>query len=315
MKGANIMQGVKLSEIVESLKLNIVHKSTNFYDIVIKNSEVNRPGLQLSGFIKEYPYKRIQIIGSAETAYLRELDEDVRYERLSKVLSKEIPCLIFAHGTEVPEVVKELAEKYDNTILTTEKPTTAFISKLSQELEYEFSEEITMHACLMEIYGMGVLLTGKSSVGKSETTLDLVIRGHRLVADDVVEVKKLEEGLRGQSPANIRHFLEIRGLGILDIQRLYGVGAVKTFTYIDLVVELEQWDSEKEYDRIGLDEEYIEILGKKVERITIPVKPGRNIAMIVEVAVRNRRQKSLGYNAAVELNKRLIADMTEKSKS
>lgn len=309
------MQGVKLSEIVESLNLNIVHKSTNFYDIVIKNSEVNRPGLQLSGFIKEYPYKRIQIIGSAETAYLRELDEDIRYERLSKVLSKEIPCLIFAHETEVPEVVKELAEKYDNTILTTERPTTAFISKLSQELEYEFSEEITMHACLMEIYGMGVLLTGKSSVGKSETTLDLVIRGHRLVADDVVEVKNLEEGLRGQSPANIRHFLEIRGLGILDIQRLYGVGAVKTFTYIDLVVELEQWDSEKEYDRIGLDEEYIEILGRKVERITIPVKPGRNIAMIVEVAVRNRRQKSLGYNAAVELNKRLIADMTEKSKS
>lgn len=307
------MQGVKLSEIIESLNLDIVHKSTKFNDTIIRNSEVNRPGLQLSGFLKEYPYKRIQIIGSAETAYLKELNEATRYDRLKGVLSEDIPCLIFTHDTDVPKFVKDLSIQFDRTILTTDRPTTAFISKLSQELEYQFSEESTMHACLMEIYGMGVLITGKSSVGKSETTLDLVIRGHRLVADDVVEVKKLEEGLRGQSPANIRHFLEIRGLGILDIQRLYGVGAVKTFTYIDLVIELEQWDAEKEYDRIGLDEEYTDILGQKVERITIPVKPGRNIAMIVEVAVRNRRQKSLGYNAAVELNKRLIADMTNES--
>lgn len=169
-----------------------------------------------------------------------------------------------------------------------------------------------MHAGLMEIYGIGVLITGKSSVGKSETTLDLVTRGHRLVADDVVEIKKLETGLVGQAPENLRHFMEIRGIGILDIQRLYGIGSVKSNTNIDLVIALELWDDNKEYDRVGIDDEYTKILGKKVNKITVPVKPGRNIAMIAEVAVRNFRQKAYGYNAAYELNKRLIEEMTRK---
>ncbi|NLC04812.1 MAG: HPr(Ser) kinase/phosphatase, partial [Tissierellia bacterium] len=174
--------------------------------------------------------------------------------------------------------------------------------------------EITLHGVLIEVYGMGVLIVGKSGVGKSETALDLVIRGHRLVSDDLVDVKKVEEGLRGEAPELTRHFMEIRGIGILDIERLYGVSAVKHFEYIDLVVELETWDAGKEYDRIGLDEDYMEILDMKVTKVTVPVRPGRNIGMIVEVAVRNYRQKGLGYNAAEELNNRIMAKIEDRKK-
>lgn len=243
------------------------------------------------------------------------MDKQMRYERIRGILSYKIPCLIFSHNQEINEEIIDLADYYDRTLLRSARSTTRLISKIDDKLEYVLSEEISIHAGLMEIYGVGVLIIGKSSVGKSETALDLIIRGHRLVADDVVEVRKLERGLMGQAPKNIRHFLEIRGIGILDIQRLYGVGSVKSQTEIDMVIALEQWDNDKEYDRLGIDDEYTEILGVKVNQITVPVKPGRNVAMIVEVAVRNFRQRSFGYNAALELNKRLIADMENESKS
>lgn len=305
------MKGIKLSKLCEELELGVIKKSSNFDDVIITNAQVNRPGIQLAGFMEQYPFKRLQVIGKTENVYLQSMDADLRYERIRGIMSYNIPCLIFSYGQEIPQVVIDLADYYDRTLLVSERSTTRLISKIDDKLEYVLSEETTIHAGLMEIYGVGVLITGKSSVGKSETALDLIIRGHRLVADDVVEIKKLDRGLIGQAPKNIRHFLEIRGIGILDIQRLYGVGSVKAQTEIDIIIALEQWDDDKEYDRLGIDDEYTDILGSKVNLITVPVKPGRNVAMIVEVAVRNFRQRSFGYNAALELNKRLIADMQD----
>ncbi|MGO4987288.1 HPr(Ser) kinase/phosphatase [Gallicola sp. Sow4_E12] len=300
------MKGIKLSKLTEKLNLEVVEKSTNYDETFITNPEINRPGLQLAGFMEEFPYQSLQIMGKAEVAYFESLDDGLRYERMRGIFSYDIPCMIFSQNAEIPQDIVDLADYYNKNLLRSDKSTTRLISKLDDQFEYVFSEETTMHACLLEIYGMGVLITGKSSVGKSETALDLVIRGHTLVADDVVDIVRLDDGLKAQCPKNIRHFLEIRGLGILDIQRLYGVGSVKTNTYIDLVIHLEKWDEGKEYDRIGLDEFTTEILGEKVTLLTIPVKPGRNIAMIVEVAVRNVRQKAYGYNAAIELNNRIF---------
>ncbi len=309
------MKGIKLSQLCKDLELEIIKKSSDFEEVFITNAEVNRPGIQLSGFYEQFPYKRLQIIGKTENLYLKSLDRELRYERLRGIMSYRIPCLVFSHDQDLPDDIVDLAGYYDRTLLRSKRSTTRLISKIDDKLEYVLSEEISMHAGLMEIYGVGVLIIGKSSVGKSETALDLIIRGHRLVADDVVEVRKLETGLTGQAPKNIRHFLEIRGIGILDIQRLYGVGSVKTQTEIDMVIALEQWDDNKEYDRLGIDDEYTEILGVKVNQITVPVKPGRNVGMIVEVAVRNFRQRSFGYNAALELNRRLIEDMENESRS
>lgn len=309
------MKKVKLTEVIEELRLEVIRKSSNIESIELTNAEVNRPGLQLTGFMEEFPYRRIQLLGKAELAYFVAMDEELRYERMRGILSYDIPCLIISHNADMPKDVIDLADYYNRTLLRSDKSTTRLISNLGELLEYKLSEEETVHASLLEIYGMGVLITGESSVGKSETGLDLVTRGHRLVADDVVEIKSLDKGLLAQAPENIRHFLEIRGLGILDIRRLYGLGSVKPDTYIDLVVHLEKWNDEKEYDRIGLDDEKRNLLGVDIPYITIPVKPGRNIAMIIEVAVLNQRQKALGYNAAVELNNRLIEEMKRNANS
>lgn len=259
-----------------------------------------------------FPFKRLQLIGKVEADYLKEIDDKIKYQRFKDILSYPIPALIFTHNNEISDQIIELAKYHNKTILRTSLTTTRLITRLAKFLDEVFAEEVTIHADLLEVFGMGVLITGDSSVGKSETALDLITRGHRLVADDVVDVVKLDGGLRGQSPKNIRHFLEIRGIGIIDIQRLYGIGSVKPDTFIDVVIHLEPWDDKKEYDRLGLDDYYTEILGEKIPIINVPVKPGRNIAMIVEVAIRNTRQKNLGYNAAVELNKRLIEDMNKK---
>lgn len=300
-----------LSRFCEALDLEIVFKSTDFDDVIITTHDVNRPGLQLAGYYEEFPYQRLQIIGHVEYAYLMSKPPKTRYERFRGILSYAIPALIFSYDQEITQDVKDLANYYNKTLLRSDLPTTKLIARLTQAIENITAEEITLHAGLLEIYGSGILLRGKSSVGKSETGLDLVIRGHRLVADDVVEIRKWDDKLLGSSPENIRHFLEIRGLGILDIQRLYGVGSVKTNTFIDMVIQLETWDDNKEYDRLGLDEQYTEILGVKIPIITVPVKPGRNLAMIIEVATRNQRQKALGYNAAEALTERLLTRAIE----
>ncbi|BFT65987.1 HPr(Ser) kinase/phosphatase [Parvimonas parva] len=308
-------KSVLLKDLVEKLGLEIVYKSENYENIEIDFNEVNRPGLQLCGFFDNFPYKRIQIIGQPEHEYYNKyLPFDERRNIFDKIFTYEIPALIYSYGISVPYEVYSLAKKHNRTILRVDYGTTKLISKMNAILEYELSEEIRIHGGLLEVFGMGILILGKSSIGKSETALELIGRGHRLVADDAVDIRKIDNKLYGESPENIRHFLEIRGLGILDIQRLYGVGAIKKSTEIDFIIELENWKDDKEYDRLGLDDKYKTILGMELPYIVIPVKPGRNIALIVEVAARNMRQKMYGYNAAEELSKRIMEEIKNKTK-
>lgn len=307
-------KSVLLKDLVEKLGFEIVYKSDDYDKIEIDFNEVNRPGLQLSGFFDTFSYKRIQIIGLPEHEYYNKyLPFDERRSIFDKFFSYPIPALIYSYGINIPYEVYSLAKKHNRTILRVDYGTTKLISKLNVFLEFALSEEIRIHGGLLEVFGMGILIIGKSSIGKSETALELIARGHRLVADDAVDIRKIDNKLYGESPENIRHFLEIRGLGILDIQRLYGVGAVKKSTEIDFVIELENWIDNKEYDRLGLDDKYKSILGLELPYIVIPVKPGRNIALIVEVAARNMRQKMYGYNAAEELNKRIMEEIKNKS--
>ncbi|WP_077368464.1 HPr(Ser) kinase/phosphatase [Anaerosalibacter sp. Marseille-P3206] len=299
------MEYVTLDKIIKDLKLEVIHEADNIHDIKITISEMNRPGIQLAGYFESFAYERLQIIGNVEWRYFDNLSDDRKLKIAEMLFSYPIPALIICRDLDVfPEILKSGKEK-NRTILRTDLSTTKFINHLINYLDEVLAPEITIHGVLVEVYGMGILLMGKSGVGKSETALELIKRGHRLIADDAVEIKKVEDDIRGTSPELIRHFMEIRGIGIIDIERLYGVSAVKQWEFIDLVIELEFWDEEKEYDRVGLDEEYIDILGTRVPKLVIPVRPGRNTAMIVEVAVRNNRQKLLGYNAALALDERV----------
>ena len=304
-----MVRSVKLSQLAKELDLQVINPASDFEEIEINNGDVNRPGLQLSGFMEAFPYRRIQIIGNIEYYYYMQMTPELRYERFRGLLSEDIPCLIFSYSREVTQDIVDLANYYDKTILLSDYATTKLISKLSVSIEKHLAEQTTIHGGLMDVYGSGILILGESSVGKSETALDLITKGHRLVADDVVEISKIDEKLYGQSPENIRHFMEIRGIGILDVRRLYGTGSVKTDSSIDMVIQLEIWDENKEYDRLGLEEEYEEILGIKVPKLTVPVKPGRNIAMIIEVAIRNLRQKNFGYNSAKYLTAKIYNNM------
>lgn len=307
------IKNVSLKYLVEELDLEIIHKSSDFNKIKIEFNEINRPGLQLAGFFEDFPYKRIQIIGQPEDDfYNKYLPFNERKNRFNTMFSYPIQALIYTCSLEIPYEVFSLAKKHDRTILRSSYGSTRLIAKMNVILEYALSEEIRIHGGLLEVFGMGILIIGKSSIGKSETALELIARGHRLVADDAVDIRKIDDKLYGQSPKNIRHFLEIRGIGILDIQRLYGAGAIKKSTDIDFIIQLEKWNDDKEYDRLGLDETYKSILGVELPHIIVPVKPGRNIALIVEVAARNIRQKMYGYNAAKELNKRIMDEIKNK---
>lgn len=309
------MDYITLSKLVEVLDLETIYESSDIDEVKINKSDVNRPGLQLAGYFDHFAYKRLQIIGNVEWYYLNSLPEDIRRERMKTLFSYPIPAIIISRDLELfPEII-EFAKEKDVACLRTNHSTTKFINLLINHLDYALAPSITVHGVLVEVYGMGVLLSGQSGVGKSEAALELIKRGHRLVADDTVEIIRVEEDdIRGSSPELIRHFMEIRGIGIVDIERLYGVSAVKNWEFIDLVIELEFWDEGKEYDRIGLNEEYTEILGIEVPKLIIPVRPGRNTAMIVEVATRNNRQKMLGYNAAIALDNKVKAEIKRRKK-
>ncbi|MBP5378835.1 MAG: HPr(Ser) kinase/phosphatase [Ruminococcus sp.] len=297
---------VSLQRLVDEFKLEILYVPKDPNEIMIDENDVNRPGLQLMGFYEYFNPERIQIIGKMEFAYLSTIDEKTRRERLQLLFSQRIPAIIITR--ELPEFaeMKELAEEYEVPLLRSKESTSNFIAGLIAYLNLTLAPRITRHGVLIEIYGEGVFITGESGVGKSETAIELVKRGHRLVADDAVEIRKVSNiSLVGSSPDNIRHFLELRGIGIINARRLFGIGAVKMTEKIDLVVELEQWSSEKVYDRMGVDTEFMNILGVKIPCLTIPVKPGRNLAVILEVAAMNNRQKKMGYNAARELLNRL----------
>ena len=306
---------VSLQSVIDEFKLEAIYVHKDANELMIDENDVNRPGLQLMGFYEYFNPERIQIIGKMEFAYLSTIDEKTRRERLQLLFAQRIPALIITRELPYFAEMLELAKEYEVPLLRSKESTSNFIAGLIAYLNLTLAPRITRHGVLIEIYGEGVFITGESGVGKSETAIELVKRGHRLVADDAVEIRKVSNiSLVGSSPDNIRHFLELRGIGIINARRLFGIGAVKMTEKLDLVVELEQWNSEKIYDRMGVDTEYVSILGVKVPSLTIPVKPGRNLAVILEVAAMNNRQKKMGYNAAAELLSNLGLDMDTKDK-
>ena len=305
---------VSLEKIIQNFNLEVIYMPKDASEILIDENDVTRPGLQLMGFYEYFNPERMQIIGKMEFAYLSTIDEATRYQRLDMLLSQHIPALIISRELPYFSEMLELAKKYEVPLLRSKESTSNFIAGLIAFLNMNLAPRITRHGVLIEIYGEGVFITGESGVGKSETAIELVKRGHRLVADDAVEIRKVSnDSLMGSSPDNIRHFLELRGIGIINARRLFGIGAVKNTEKIELVVEMELWNPEKIYDRMGVDTQYVSILGVKVPSLTIPVKPGRNLAVILEVAAMNNRQKKMGYNEAQELYRRVQENLTKKS--
>ena len=298
-----------LKKMIDELKLEILYMPENGENSLISNNDTNRPGLQLAGFYDYFDNKRVQVMGKMEHAYLESLDSEMRKKRLADLLSYRFPALVITRNLDVFPELMELAPNYEIPVLRTEESTTVFISKLMAFLNLQLAPRITRHGVLIEIYGEGVMIMGESGVGKSETAVELIKRGHRLIADDAVEIRKASNiTLVGSSPDNIRHFLELRGIGIVNARQLFGIGSVKMSEKIDMVVEMELWNPEKTYDRMGVDTHYMTILGVKVPLLNIPVKPGRNLAVILEVAAMNNRQKKMGYNAAKDLLRQLGMD-------
>jgi HPr kinase/phosphorylase len=269
-------------------------------------SDISRPGLEMAGYFTHYPANRVQLLGKTELSFFDMLEPDERKDRMMRLCTNDTPVVIVAHEMEVPEELLAASSQKHVPVLSTKMPTTRFSSLLTNYLESQLAPTTAVHGVLVDIYGVGVLLTGKSGVGKSETALELVKKGHRLVADDCVEIRQEGENtLVGQPPKLIEHLLEIRGVGIIDIMTLFGASAVRTFKRISLVIDLELWDAEKTYDRLGLEEEKMRIIDTDLTKLTIPVRPGRNLAVIIEVAAMNYRLKRMGVNAAEEFSKRL----------
>lgn len=308
------MFSVNLKKLVDEFGLEIIFKSDDYDDVKVVNNEVNRPSLQIAGFFDYFDNTRVQVIGKVEISYINKMTSEEKTRSLEKLFEQKLPVVIVTRDMEIPDEMYKLAEKYNTTLARTKMPTSRFVSALIAFLNIELAPRMTTHGVLVEVYGEGVLLLGDSGVGKSETAIELVKRGHRLVADDAVEVKRVsDKSLLGSAPDIIRHFIELRGIGIIDVKMIFGMGAVKNTEKIDLIINLEVWQSKKQYDRLGLTTQYTELLGIKIPSLTIPVKPGRNLAVVVEVAAMNHRQKKMGYNAAEALNSRLINEMESKS--
>ena len=293
---------VLLKTIAEEHGLQILHAAKDYETKRIVTYDVNRPAMQLAGFYNYFDPERIQIIGRVESTYLDTLSDADRLAAFERFMQYDIAALVICHGVQPFPECLEAAEKYDRTVFITPEDTSEFQAGLISSLRSHLAPRTTMHGVLVEIYGEGVLLTGDSGIGKSETALELIKRGHRLIADDAVEIKKVgRDRLVGDAPEMIRYYMELRGIGVVNVRRIYGIGAVKPESGIDLVVHLEPWEEGKAYDRLGLTSESEVILGVEVPRVTIPVRPGRNLAVILELAAMNNRQKKLGYNAAEAL--------------
>lgn len=292
---------VPFASIIEEFKLEVIHIPEG-KKVKITRTDVNRPGLALAGFFECFDHNRIQLIGNAEHQYLASLSKKERFYKMEQLAVHNPPAIIVTTGLSIFDEVLEAAKKYGIALARTQEKTSAFQAALIASLNISLAPRITRHGVLVEVYGEGVLITGDSGVGKSEAAIELIKRGHRLIADDAVEIRKISDNsLLGNSPTNIRHFIEVRGIGIIDARRIFGMGAVKLSEKIDMVIQLEPWDSTKAYDRLGLDNEYARILDVKVPAITVPITPGRNLAVIVETAAMNNRQKKMGYNAAKDL--------------
>lgn len=290
---------VKLKTIVEEHKLRILHTSKDYESATLSTSDVNRPAMQLTGFYNYFDPKRLQIIGRVESTYLNTLTAEERFQAWDTFMQYDIAGLVICHGVPALPECLAMAQRYNRNVFITEQDTSQFQAEVISTLQRYLAPRITMHGVLVEVFGEGVLLTGDSGIGKSETALELIKRGHRLIADDAVEVKRIgRHDLSGSAPEMIRYYMELRGIGVINVRHIYGVGAVKPSTGIDLVVKMENWINGKAYDRLGLESETEEILGVRLPAVTIPVTPGRNLAVILELAAMNNRQKKMGYNAA-----------------
>ena len=303
-------QRIELSKIIDEFNLETLYLPDLPENIFVTCSRVNRPGLQMVGFYDHYEQARIQIIGIVEHLYLEQLSKEERYERLEVFFRSKPVGVIVTSSIQLGDYTEELAAKYGVPLLRTATRTSEFMAALIAYLNVQLGPKITRHGVLVEVYGEGILLLGDSGVGKSETAIELLKRGHRLIADDAVEITKVSATtLVGRAPEIIRHYVELRGIGIVDVRRLFGMGSVKNSEKIDLVINLEPWQEGKMYDRLGLDEQRTEILGIEIPSIVIPVSHGRNISVVIEVAAMNNRQKKMGYNTAEEFNKRLMESM------
>lgn len=301
---------VSLATILKELGFETIHMPQNPDEVMVGSVELSRPGLELAGFFDYYDNTRIVVFGRSEMAFMQEMEPARRNEIIDALFSRHAPAVLITRGQEPSEALLSNAKRYSVPLLRTQEATSSAIMRLTSFLNIELAPRVTRHGVLVEVYGEGILMTGDSGVGKSETAIELVKRGHRLIADDAVELKRAsDKTLVGSSPPNIRHFIELRGVGIINARRIFGMGAVKQTEKVDMIIQLENWDSTKTYDRMGTANEYGDILGVQIPLITIPVKPGRNLAVIIEVAAMNNRQKKLGYNATQELLANLGMDV------
>ena len=311
---AGMVSSVTLEKLVDKMKLKNLTPEIDISDKKVVTSEINRPALQLTGYFDHFYSQRVQITGFVEYTYLENLPREKKLPVYDKFLSYRVPCVIYTTMTEPDEDMLRLAKKYEVPIFVTKVTTSDFMAEIIRWLNVELAPCISIHGVLVDVYGEGILIMGESGIGKSEAALELIKRGHRLVTDDVVEIRKVsDETLIGTAPDITRHFIELRGIGIIDVKTLFGVESVKNTQSIDLVIKLEEWDRDKEYDRLGLEEEYTEFLGNRVVCHSLPIRPGRNLAVIVESAAVNHRQKKMGYNAAKELYNRVQNSLMKNS--
>ena len=307
------MASISLKKLIEKMKLENLTTEVDVNNKRLTQTDLNRPALQLTGFFEHFDAARLQVIGFVEYTYLEGLDEATKKKMYSQLLSYDIPAVVFSRDLKPDEVFMKEATDRNIPVLSTKQSTSEFMAETIRWLNVQLAPCISVHGVLVDVYGEGVLITGESGIGKSEAALELVKRGHRLVTDDVVEIRRVsEETLIGSAPDITKHFIELRGIGIIDIKALYGASSVKDTQSIDLVIRLEDWDKDKEYDRLGLEESYTEYLGNKVVCHNIPIRPGRNLAVICESAAVNHRQKKMGYNAAQELYARVQKSLTRK---
>lgn len=294
-------QGLKITEFVSKFKLEVLNRGSDFDEAQLTITDVNRPGLQFHDFYDYFDPRRLQVIGKAEVTYLKGLTEEQRRKCFDDLFLYDIPALVVARGLDVFPECLESAKEHEKTVLRTEETTVDFTSHVIEYLNRALAPCVTRHGVLLDIYGEGVMITGDSGVGKSEAAIELIMRGHRLVADDAVELRCISGQLIGTAPEVIRHYIELRGIGVIDVRQLFGMRAIKVESQLDLVVHFEQWDNTKFYDRLGIEDHFTEILDIQVPIVTIPVRPGRNLASIVEVAAMNNRHRKFGFNAAQEL--------------
>ena len=300
-------QGVNLKKIIDEFSLETAYLPELPEELDIVSNEVNRPGLVLAGFFEHFDTKRIQIIGNAESVYLENLDGDGRRDSLTGFMSRRPVAVIYSHGNRPDEIMLELAEYFSVPVLISEENTSNLMAAVIAYLGVQLAPQITRHGVLVEVYGEGILILGDSGVGKSETAIELIKRGHRFIADDAVELRRVSaKAIVGTAPDLIKYYIELRGIGIVDVRRIFGMGSVKETEKVDMIIKLEQWEEGKTYDRFGLESDYTDIMGINIPTTLIPVRPGRNLAVIIEIAAMNNRQKKMGYNTAEEFNRKLM---------